>query len=123
MKSANEVLASMKPDESLVDKYLSSIENIIDEAAKNGEYSTHITLDFIHTTSVDKNFVRKAVKDKLVSLGYAVYEVDNGYFCSTIKVSWHPNDKDANTKDPEELHANIINNFVESVLNRHNKRR
>ena len=30
MKSANEVLASMKPDESLVDKYLSSIENIID---------------------------------------------------------------------------------------------
>lgn len=123
MKSASEVLASMKPDESLVDKYLSSIEGIIDEAAKNGDYSTHITLYFMNKTNVDKNFARKAVKDKLVNLGYVVYEVDNDYFSSTIKVSWHPNDRDANTKDLEELNANVINDFVESVLNRHNKRK
>lgn len=123
MKSASEVLASMKPDESLVDKYLSNIEGIIDEVAKNGDYSTHITLDFIHTTKVDKNFVRKSVKDKLVSLGYAVYEVYNDYFSSTIKVSWHPNDRDANTKDPEALHASIVNDLVESILGQPNKRK
>ncbi len=123
MKSASEVLASMKPDESLVDKYLSSIEGIIDQAAKNGDYSTHITLYFMNKTNVDKNFARKAVKDKLVSLGYAVYEVDNDYFSSTIKVSWHPNDRDANTKDPEALHASIVNDLVESMLGQPNKRK
>ena len=30
MKSANEVLASMKPDESLIDRYLNEVEKLIE---------------------------------------------------------------------------------------------
>lgn len=77
MKSANEVLASMKPDESLVDKYLSVIEKLVDEAAQNGKYSEGITLNFAEQAAVNANFLRKTIPEKLTNLGYVISKVHN----------------------------------------------
>lgn len=90
MKTAKEVLESMDSVELLVDKHLSNIESIVYEAAKNGRYMVDVTLNFISRTRNDKAFLREAIQEKLVSLGYAVSEISNDYFTTVIRVSWHP---------------------------------
>lgn len=102
MKSANEVLASMKPDESLVDKYLSVIEKLVDEAAQNGKYSEGITLNFAEQAAVNANFLRKTIPEKLTNLGYVISKVYNTLFGMELTISWGETQSDnnnSNTKD------------------------
>lgn len=99
MKSANEVLASMKPDESLVDKYLSTIGEIVDEAAQNGGYTKAIVLNFYNQTEINIKFLRKAIPEKLTNLGYVVSKVYNTLFGMGLTVSWGETQSDNNNSN------------------------
>lgn len=114
MKSANEVLASMKPDESLVDNYLSVIEKLVDEAAQNGKYSESITLNFIEQVAVNAKFLRKTIPEKLTSLGYTVSNVCNGLFCTTLTVAWGSTQSEADQKKSSD--AAFLDSWFDLVL-------
>ena len=121
MKSANEVLASMKPDESLIDNYLSVIEKLVDEAAQNGKYSESITLNFVKQAAVNTNFLRKAIPEKLTSLGYTVSNVCNGLFSTTLTVAWGSTQSEADQKKSSDVA--LLDSWLDLMLSSPDRRR
>lgn len=115
MKSANEVLASMKPDESLIDRYLNEVEKLIDEAAKEGNYSVPVVLRFSEHSSIDVAFLKKEIPQRLTKAGYTLSNMYDTVIGMNLTIEWRSN-SDQKSDTPFKEYSSIRPNKVEFLI-------
>jgi len=108
MKSASEVLASMKPDESLIDKYLNDVEKLIDEAAKEGKYSVPVTINFLERSNIDVAFLKKEIPQRLTEAGYTLSSMYDTVIGMNLTIRWKSN-SDQKSDIPDKGYSYKVN--------------
>lgn len=116
MKSANEVLASMKkPDESLIDKYLNDVEKLIDEAAKEGKDSVPVTINFLERSNIDVAFLKKEIPQRLTKAGYTLSSMYDTVIGMNLTIGWRSN-SDQKSDTPFKEYSSIGPDKVEFLI-------
>ena len=116
MKSASEVLASMKPDESLIDKYLNEVEKLIDKAAKEGKYSLDVELNFLERSNIDVVFLKKEIPERLTKAGYTLSNMYDTVIGTNLTIGWRSN-SDQKSDTPFKEYSSYAPNKVEFLIN------